>query len=60
LRGVRDIYRDETLLPKPGRVTITVLPHLIPNPEAPHFQEMVRLRDTARAAIAQHCGEHIL
>jgi fatty-acyl-CoA synthase len=60
LRGVRNIYRDETILPKPGRVTVTVLPHLLPNPDAPDFQEIVRLRDTARAAIAQHCGEHLL
>ena len=60
LRGVRSIYRDETILPKPGRVTVTVLPHLHPNPDAPDFQEIVRLRDTARAAIAQHCGEHLL
>ncbi len=60
LRGVRQIYRDATLLPKPGRVTITILPPLLPNPDAPDFQEIVRLRDTARAAIAQHCGEHLL
>jgi fatty-acyl-CoA synthase len=60
LRGVRNIYRDETILPKPGRVTITVLPPLVHNPDAPDFQEIVRLRDTARAAIAQHCGEHLL
>lgn len=60
LCGVRNIYRDETILPKPGRITITILPHLQPNPAAPEFQEIVRLRDTARAAIAQHCGEHLL
>ncbi|MBI3661673.1 MAG: AMP-binding protein [Acidobacteria bacterium] len=60
LRGVRNIYRDETLLPRPGSVTVTILPSLYPNPGVPEFQEIVRLRDTARAAIAQHCGEHLL
>ena len=60
LRGVRQIYRDETLLPRPGRIAVTILPPLYPNPDAPEFQEIVRLRDAARAAIAQHCGEHLL
>ncbi len=60
LRGIRNIYRDATLLPRPGRITITFLPPLLPNPAAPEFQEIVRLRDASRAAIAQHCGEHLL
>jgi acyl carrier protein len=60
LRGVREIYRDETRLPKPGRITMTILPPLYPDPQAPEFAEILRLRDTARAAIAAHCGEHLL
>jgi 1-acyl-sn-glycerol-3-phosphate acyltransferase len=59
LHGVRDILRDETTLPKPGRITVTILPPLHPNPAAPEFQEIIRLRDAARAAIAAHCGEHL-
>jgi hypothetical protein len=39
---------------------VTILPPIAPNPDAPEFSEIVRLRDTARAAIAEHCGEHLL
>lgn len=58
LRGVREILRDETWLPRPGRVTLTLCPAL--HPEAGTWQEIVRLRDAARAMIAQHSGEHLL
>jgi len=60
LRGVREILRDSTTLPRPGRVTVTILPPLEPNPRAQEFTEMVRLRDASRAAIAEHSGEHLL
>jgi 1-acyl-sn-glycerol-3-phosphate acyltransferase len=58
LRGSREILRDETVLPRPGRVTITVCPPL--RPQADGWQEIVRLRDATRAAIAAHCGEPLL
>jgi 1-acyl-sn-glycerol-3-phosphate acyltransferase len=60
LRGVRGILRDDMQLPRPGRIEVNILPPLIPNPHAPEFQEMLRLRDAARAAIAEHSGEHLL
>lgn len=58
LRGTREFLRDETRLPKPSRLTITICPALSPSGDG--WQEIVRLRDATRAAIAQHCGEHLL
>ncbi len=62
LRGTRRFLRDETYLPKPTSVTLTICPPLEPSPSASpsDWHEIVRLRDAARAAIAQHCGEPIL
>jgi 1-acyl-sn-glycerol-3-phosphate acyltransferase len=58
LRGTRQILRDETILPKPGRVTVTITPPL--EPAGSDWQEILRLRDAARTAIGQHCGEPTL
>jgi 1-acyl-sn-glycerol-3-phosphate acyltransferase len=63
LRGVREILRDETLLPRPGSITITILPPIFPahsGDSRENWQEMVRLRDQTRAAIAPHTGEPLL
>ncbi len=62
LRGTRQFLRDQAYLPRPTRVTLTICPPLEPAPtSAPSdWQEMVRLRDATRAAIAQHCGERLL
>jgi len=62
LRGTRGFLRDGTYLPRPSSVTLTVLPPLEPVRDAApsDWHEMVRLRDAARAIIAQHCGEPIL
>jgi len=62
VRGAREILRDETVLPRPGRVTITLCPPILPGrtPEASGWQEIVRLRDATRAVIAQHSGEPLL
>jgi 1-acyl-sn-glycerol-3-phosphate acyltransferase len=62
LRGTRRFLRDQTYLPRPTRVTLTVCPPLEPaSTSAPSdWHEMVRLRDATRAAIARHCGEPLL
>lgn len=73
LRGVRQVLRDETTLPRPGSITVTFLPPLLPH-NGPQdgagsaggaransdWHEIVRLRDEARNAIAAHCGEPLL
>ena len=61
LRGVRQILRDETRLPKPGNITITAGPLMAPSAGGrTPWQEIVRLRDAARERIAQHSGEPLL
>jgi 1-acyl-sn-glycerol-3-phosphate acyltransferase len=60
LRGPRTLLRDGAKLPRPTSIQVTILPPIVPNPDAPEFSEIVRMRDIARAAIAEHCGEHLL
>jgi acyl carrier protein len=65
LAGTRRFLRDGTYLPRPTSVTITLSPPICPNvsrsagriSEAGDWRELVRLRDAAREAIAQHAGE---
>jgi 1-acyl-sn-glycerol-3-phosphate acyltransferase len=63
LAGTRKFLRDRTVLPRPTSVTITLSPPIYPeksgdDPE--HLEEIVRLRDLAREAIARHSGEPLL
>ncbi len=58
IRGTREILRDETVLAKRGRVTLTIAAPLYPTGTA--WQDILRLRDDTRAAIGQHCGEPML
>ena len=61
VRGARRILRDKTKLPRPGRVTLTFGPLVMPNPAAGNdWQEIVRLRDTTRDLIAKNSGEPLL
>jgi len=61
IRGARHILRDETLLPRPGRITVTFGPLLRPDPNAgDDWREIVRLRDTTREIIARNVGEPLL
>jgi fatty-acyl-CoA synthase len=61
VRGARRILRDKTKLPRPGRVTVTFGPLVLPNGAAGNdWQEIVRLRDTARELIAKNSGEPLL
>jgi fatty-acyl-CoA synthase len=64
LAGTRRFMRDPTILPKPTRVTITLSPPIYPervaNDDSNHLQEIVRLRDAAREAIARYSGEPLL
>ena len=64
LKGTRQFMRDPTILPKPTQVTITLSPPIYPervvNDDSNHLQEIVRLRDKAREAIARYSGEPLL
>ncbi len=60
-RGARNILRDQTRLPRPGTVTVTFGPLVIPDPAAGNdWHEIVRLRDTTREIIARGAGEPLL
>ncbi len=58
LRGAREVLRDGTRLPRPGRIEVHVGPPI--RPEGDGWREVVRLRDLSRAWIAAHCGEPLL
>jgi 1-acyl-sn-glycerol-3-phosphate acyltransferase len=66
LAGTRKILRDGTYLPRPGNVTITVLPPIYPrtagnaSEEGSGWHELIRLRDATRDAIVPHSGEPLL
>ena len=55
IRGTRHIWPAGTCLLRRGRVTVTFGPPLRASGSA--WSEIVRLRDEARAFIADHCGE---
>jgi 1-acyl-sn-glycerol-3-phosphate acyltransferase len=61
IRGARQILRDETHLPRPGRVTVTFGPLVRPDPSAGNdWHEIVRLRDSTREIIARNSAEPML
>lgn len=65
LAGTRRFLRDQTYLPRPTHVTITLSPPIYPervvaSGDPNHLQEIVRLRDQVREIIARHSGEPAL
>ncbi|MGH9727713.1 MAG: AMP-binding protein, partial [Candidatus Acidiferrales bacterium] len=75
VRGARELLRDKTLLPKPGRITLTFGPLVISRNAAAEgsadarqtndlheigWQEIVRLRDETREIIAHGAAEPLL
>lgn len=61
VRGARQILRDKTILPRPGRITITYGPLVTPDAAANDpWREIIRLRDAAREIIARGAGEPLL
>jgi 1-acyl-sn-glycerol-3-phosphate acyltransferase len=62
LAGTRKFLRDRTFLPRPTSVTITLSPPIYPSKvgDSEQLQEIVRLRDLSREAIARYSGEPLL
>jgi 1-acyl-sn-glycerol-3-phosphate acyltransferase len=68
LAGTRKFLRDGTYLPRPTSVTITVHPPIYPKAvshdgnagDSSEWQELIRLRDATREAIARDSGEPVL
>ena len=59
VRGAREILRDGTYLPKPGRIVLTFGPLLTPAAGG-DWHELVRLRDATREILARNSGEPML
>jgi 1-acyl-sn-glycerol-3-phosphate acyltransferase len=58
IRGARRILRDETRLPKPGKIHVVFGPLVKPTPGVgDDWREVVRLRDETRAIISRNTGE---
>jgi fatty-acyl-CoA synthase len=60
LEGTRRVLRDGTWLPRPGRVTITISQPIPPPTSTQDWQQIVRVRDTARETIARLAHEPVL
>ena len=58
LRGTRSVLRSEQWLPRMRPVRVTVLPPI--QPKGAEWLDRLALREAARAAILQHCGEPAL
>jgi fatty-acyl-CoA synthase len=63
LRGTREFLPDGAFLPRPSNVTITVSAPIFPRAvsgDTADWHELIRLRDTAREAVAKNSGEALL
>jgi fatty-acyl-CoA synthase len=61
IRGAREILRDYTYLPRPGRIVLTLGPLVMPHRVAgAEWQEVLRLRDQTRQIIGRNSGEPLL
>jgi len=63
IAGSRSVLRDGTILPRFSSVTLTLSPPIYPRASQSaesEWQEVIRLRDLTRDAIAPHTGESVL
>ena len=60
LSGTRQVLRDGTWLPRRGRITLTICPPIAPPCSLEDWQQIVRMRDSAREIIARFACEPVL
>ncbi len=60
LAGTRRVFRDGAWLPRPGRITITICPAIAPPGTTEDWQQIVRVRDSAREIISRFALEPLL
>jgi 1-acyl-sn-glycerol-3-phosphate acyltransferase len=63
IAGSRSVLRDGTILPRHSSITLTLSPPIYPRPSQSaesEWQEVIRLRDATRDAVAPHTGESLL
>lgn len=58
IQGTRTILRGDTLLPKPGKIKVTVGKPIIP--QGKDWNEIMRLHSAVRSEIAKNCGEPVI
>jgi fatty-acyl-CoA synthase len=60
LEGTRQVLRDGTWLPRPGRITVTICPPIAPPLSEEDWRQIVRVRDSIREIIARFAREPLL
>jgi 1-acyl-sn-glycerol-3-phosphate acyltransferase len=60
LSGTRQVLRDGTWLPRPGKILITISPPIATPRDASDWKEIVRVRDEVREIIARQAHEPLL
>lgn len=60
LDGTRRVLRDGAWLPRPAPITITICPPIAPPPSVDDWQQIVRVRDSAREIISRLAHEPLL
>ncbi len=60
LDGTRRVLRDGTWLPRRAPIVITICPPIAPPDSAQDWQQIVRVRDSAREVIAHFADEPLL
>jgi 1-acyl-sn-glycerol-3-phosphate acyltransferase len=55
IRGARQMLRSQSLLPRPGRISLIIGEPI--HPDGEDWNAALRLRDRARDFVAEHCGE---
>jgi acyl carrier protein len=60
LDGTRRVLRDGSVLPRPGKISITICPPVTPPPSTEDWQKIVQIRDSIRETIATYAHEPLL
>jgi 1-acyl-sn-glycerol-3-phosphate acyltransferase len=60
LNGTRRVLRDGSVLPRPGKISITICPPVMPPPSTEDWQKIVQIRDSIRETIATYAHEPLL
>jgi 1-acyl-sn-glycerol-3-phosphate acyltransferase len=60
LNGTRRVLHDGAILPRPGQMTITICPPVIPPSSVENWQQIVQMRDSVRETIARFAHEPLL
>ena len=60
LNGTRRVLRDGTWLPRPGKISITICPPVMPPSSTENWQQIVQMRDSVRETIATFAHEPLL